>query len=259
LLEGTPFNITINTLTSKNIPAVLNIPLMNNIKEDNKALPYEGEQISDVPVRLAENNEYIADDEDSTFKYTETPNYSFLQRVLLKDDVDKERFVAYNTYRAPRSWKSTTNSSFFGKYIRSAHFIKSGDGSKKAIWKIAIPAGGSYEVYTYLARIRGGGQRGGGGGGGQRGGGGGAPGGGGGGGGGGPQGMGRGQETTGEYTYTIYHNNEKEQVTVNLQTADEGWNNLGTYFFTGDTVKIELSNKSESQVVVADAVKLVKQ
>jgi ABC-type transport system involved in multi-copper enzyme maturation permease subunit len=256
LLEGTPFNITINTLTSKNIPAVLNIPLMNNIKEDNKAIPYEGEQISDVPVRLAENNEYIADDEDPTFKFTETPNYSLLQRVLLKDDVDKERFVTYNTWRAPRSWKSTTNSSFFGKYIRSAHFIKSGDGSKKAVWKIAIPEGGSYEVYTYLVRIRGGGGPRGGGGGGSRGGGGGGQGG---GQGSGPQGMGRGNETTGEYTYTIYHNNEKEQVTVNLQTEDEGWNNLGTYFFTGDTVKIELSNKSESQVVVADAVKLVKQ
>jgi ABC-type transport system involved in multi-copper enzyme maturation permease subunit len=258
LLEGTPFNITINTLTSKNIPAVLNIPLMNNIKEDNKAIPYEGEQTSDVPVRMAEDNEYIADDEDSTFKYTETTNYSLLQRILLKDDVDKERFVAYNTWRAPRSWKSTTNSSFFGKYIRSAHFIKSGDGNKKAVWKVVIPAGGNYEVYTYLVKIRGGGQRGpGGGGGGQRPAGGGGTGGG--GGGGGPQGMGRGNETTGEYTYTIYHNNEKEQVTVNLQTADEGWNNLGTYFFTGDTVKIELSNKSESQVVVADAVKLVKQ
>jgi len=257
LLEGTPFNITINTLTSKNIPAVLNIPLMNNIKEDNKAIPYEGEQISDIPVRLAENNEYIADDEDSEFTFTETPNYSILQRVLLEGDIDKVRFVAYNTRQAPRSWKSTTNSSFFGKYIRSAHFIKSGDGSKKAIWKIAIPEGGNYEVYTYLVRSRGGGQRGGGGGG-QRpagGGGGGAPG----GGGGGPQGMGRGQETNGEYTYTIYHNNEKEQVTVDLQTADEGWNNLGTYFFTGDTVKIELSNASEAPVVVADAVKLVKQ
>jgi hypothetical protein len=245
LLEGSPFNITINTLTSKNIPAVLNIPLMNNIKEDNKAVPYEGEQLSDVPVRIAENNEYIVDDEDSTFKYTETPNYSFLQRILLKDDVDKERFVAYNTWRAPRSWKSTTNSSFFGRYIRSAHFIKSGDGSKKAIWKIAIPEGGSYEVYTYLTRQRGG-QRGG-------------PRGGGGGGGGGPQGMGRGNDANGEYTYTIYHNGEKEQVTVSLQTADDGWNNLGTYVFSGDTVKIELSNKSESQVVVADAVKLVKQ
>ena len=198
LLEGTPFNITINTLTSKNIPAVLNIPLMNNIKEDNKAIPYEGEQISDIPVRLAENNEYIADDEDPTFRFTEIPNYSILQRLLLKDDVDKERFVAYNTWRAPRSWKSTTNSSFFGKYIRSAHFTKSGDGKMKAVWKIVIPEGGSYEVFTYLARIRGGGQRGGGpqgGGGGQRGGG--PQGGGGGGGNTGGGGMGRGNETTG--------------------------------------------------------------
>ena len=67
------------------------------------------------------------------------------------------------------------------------------------------------------------------------------------------------QENGGEYTYTIYHNGEKENVVLDLKTMDDGWNSLGTYYFTGDTVKIELGNKSTSQVVIADAIKLVKQ
>lgn len=228
LLDGTPFNITINTLTSKNIPAELNLPLFN-IEQDNKATPYEGEKVSDTPVRIAEKGEYICDDEDSSFRYTQTPDYSLLQRLLLKEDQSKDRFIGFNTWRAPRSWRATTNSSFFGRYIRSAHYTRSGDGSKKATWSVAIPEEGTYEVYTYLAKSRRGGPR-------------------------------RGnQDAEGEYTYTIYNNQGTEDVMVDLKTADDGWNNLGSFYFTGDSVKIELSNKSEAQVVVADAVKLVKQ
>ena len=67
------------------------------------------------------------------------------------------------------------------------------------------------------------------------------------------------QDNSGEYTYTINHNGEKENVVVDLKTIDDGWNSLGSFYFSGDTVKIELGNNSAAQVVIADAIKLVKQ
>jgi ABC-type transport system involved in multi-copper enzyme maturation permease subunit len=228
LLDGTPRNITINTLTSRNIPAELRLPL-DNIEEDTKATPFEGEKILDVPVRLAEDGEFICDDEDSTFRCTVSDDKSLLQKLLLKEEKSKDKFIGYNTWRAPRTWRATTNSSFFGKFIRSAHYIKSGDGNKKATWNIPIKGSGSYEVFSYMTKMRRGGPR------------------------------RDNQDAAGEYTYTVYHENEKENVVVNLNTADDGWNSLGTFYFTGDTVKIELGNKSASQTVVADAIKLVKQ
>jgi ABC-type transport system involved in multi-copper enzyme maturation permease subunit len=229
LLDGTPRNITINTLTSRNIPAELQLPL-DNIEEDKKATPFEGEAVSDTPVRLAEKGEFIGDDEDPTFHVTTFDDKSLLQRLLLKDDQSNDKYVGFNTWRAPRSWSSTTNSGFFGKFIRSAHYVKSGDGSKKAIWKIPIKGSGTYEVYTYLTTMRRGGPP-------RR----------------------DNPDSNGEYIYTIYHNEEKENVVMDLKTADNGWNNLGSYYFIGDTVKIELNNKSSAPVVVADAIKLVKQ
>lgn len=226
LLDGTPRNITINTLTSRNIPAELMLPL-ENIEQDTKATPFEGEKILDVPVRLAEENEFICDDEDSTFRFTISDDKSLLQKLLLKDEQTKDRFVGFNTWHAPRTWRATTNSGFFGKFIRSAHYVKSGDGSKKAFWNIPIKGDGTYEVFSYLTQIR--------------------------------RGRRDNQDAGGEYTYTIYHNSEKEQVVIDLKTVENGWNSLGSFYFTGDTAKVELGNKTSAQVVVADAIKLVKQ
>ena len=226
LLDGTPRNITINTLTSRNIPAELRLPL-ENIEQDTKAVPFEGEKVSDSPVRLAEKGEFICDDEDSTFRFTQTEDYSLLQKILLKEDQTKDRYTGFNTWHPPRTWRATTNSSFFGKFIRSAHYIRSGDGKKKVTWKIPIKGNGTYEVFSYIAKNR--------------------------------RGRRDDQETAGEYTYTIYHEQEKEEVVVELKSAEDGWNSLGSYIFSGDTVKIELGNKSAAKVVVADAVKLVRQ
>jgi len=226
LLDGTPRNISINTLASRNIPAELRLPL-DNIEQDIKAIPFEGEKILDTPVRLAEVGEFISDDEDSTFRFTKTEDYSILQKLLLKDDQSKDRFTGFNTWHAPRTWRATTNSSFFGKFIRSAHYIRSGDGNKKVTWSIPIKGDGTYEVFSYIVKTR--------------------------------RGRRDNQDSGGEYTYTINNSEGKDEVVVDLKTAEDGWNSLGTFNFSGDTVKVELGNKSTAQVVVADAIKLVKQ
>ncbi len=225
LLDGTPRNITINTLTSRNIPAELMLPL-DNIEQDTKATPFEGEKITDNPVSLAEPGEFISDDEDSTFRCTVSDDESLLQKLLLKEEQTKERFIGFNTWHAPRTWRATTNSGFFGKFIRSAHYVKAGDGSKKAVWSVPIKGAGTYEVFSYYTKMR------------RR---------------------GRDSQADGEYTYTIRHNTEKEEVVIDLNTAENGWNSLGTFYFSGDTVKVELGNKTAAQVVVADAIKFVKQ
>ncbi len=46
---------------------------------------------------------------------------------------------------------------------------------------------------------------------------------------------------------------------VDIKSAESGWNHLGAYYFSPDTAKIELSNAFEGTMVVADAIKLVKQ
>lgn len=226
LLDGTPRGLTINTLTSRNIPSEIRV-MLENIQEDTKATPFEGEIISDNQVRLLEDNEIVCDDEDPGFTFTQGNETGPLQRLLLGEEKTKEKFVGFNTWRAPRTWKATSGSNFFGKYIRSAHYIRSGDGDKTASWDITIPDDGFYQVYAYITK---------------------------------PSSRGRREgNTKGENKYIVEHQDGREEVSVGIGNAEEGWNSLGSYSFSGGKAKIILSNKSEADVVIADAIKLVKQ
>lgn len=178
------------------------------------------------PVRLAEVDEIISDDEDPTFTYTITEDQPLLQKLLLSEDQTKDRFIGLNNWRPPRTWRATTNSDYFGRFIRSAHYIKSGDGSKKAVWNIPIKENGTYEVFSYLTKNR--------------------------------RGRRDNQDEAGEYIYTIFSETQ-EEVIVDLNSIDTGWNSLGSFYFSGDTVKVELGNKTSGRFVIADAIKLVKQ
>jgi hypothetical protein len=249
LLEADPRMMTINTMTSKNIPQVIT-QNFREIKEDPKAAAFDGEKILDEPVDVALPNETIVDNEDPGFEVTGGGYHSLLQKWLLSDEAAGSKYQGYNTYHPPTSWTLTTNSEFFGRYIRSGYYIKTGDGSMKAKWHVPIKEAGYYEVYYYLYRSRDMMRRGGGPGGGGPGGG--APGGG---------GMGGGnnrQEQKGEYLFTIHSDNGAEETTLDNATAEDGWNHIGSYYFSPDSALIELSNKSELKIINADAVKIVK-
>ena len=61
-----------------------------------------------------------------------------------------------------------------------------------------------------------------------------------------------------EYQYFVYHGEDKEEIVVRLRNIDNGWNQLGTFFFPTGEAKIELTNKTDGSRVFADAVKWVK-
>jgi len=232
LLNGTPRGITINTLTSKNIPSEIRVQL-DDVKEDKNAVPYEGEKIVDTPVRIAEDNEIILDNEDPSFVISQKEEQSLLRRLLFRDEKPTGKYSGFSGWRPPRNWELTTNSDFYGAYIRSAYYIRSGEGNKKAIWNVPIKDAGYYDVYAYVYKNR------------RRM---------------GPPGPGGGdRDAKGEYHYIIHHDDGNEDVTVDLKTADDGWNRLGAYYFSPDTAVIEMTDRSEARMVVADAVKLIKQ
>ncbi len=62
----------------------------------------------------------------------------------------------------------------------------------------------------------------------------------------------------GEFNYIIHHSTGSDQVALDAQNAADGWNFLGTYYFSKGEATIDLSDKSNGQLVVADAIKWVK-
>ena len=224
LLSGTPRGGTINTLASRNIPSEIRLQL-NDIEEDPKAIPYEGEKIVDTPVRIAEDNEIIVDNEDPGFEVTEGKETSLLRKWLMPDDDNTEKYAGFNGWRPPRNWTLTTNSGFYGASIRSAYYVASGNGEQVARWKIPVTEAGFYDVYAYVYKEE------------RR----------------------RRNNDLGEYHYIIHHDGETEDAAVDVKSAEEGWNHLGAFYFSGDSAVVEMTNQNEGRLVVADAIKLIKQ
>ncbi|WP_163716731.1 golvesin C-terminal-like domain-containing protein [Mangrovibacterium lignilyticum] len=225
LLSGTPRGATINTLASRNIPSEIRLPL-DNIEEDTKAIPFEGEKIVDTPVRIAEDNEIIVDNEDPGFEVTTNDETSLLRKLLIPEETDDEKYSGFNGWRPPRNWTLTTNSSFYGAYIRSAYYIASGNGDQVARWNIPISEPGFYDVYAYVYK---------------------------------EERRGRRNSELGEYHYIIHHDDGDEDATIDVKSAEDGWNHLGAYYFSPDTALVEMTNKNDGRIVVADAIKLIKQ
>ena len=228
MLDADPRMYMINTLTSQNIPQMI-MDGLRDLEEDPKARPEEGVKISDTPVQSETPGEIIVDNEDPEFEVTVTEDISLLEKWILKDEEieGSKKYSGMNYWRPPTNWTAVTNSEFYGKYIRSGMYIKSGDGSLKAKWHVPITEPGYYDVQYHLYKSRRFGRRG-------------------------------GDDERGEYHFIIHSDDGAEEQTLSIQSADEGWNNLGSFYFSPDTALIELSNESEIRIVFADAVRLIK-
>lgn len=221
MLESEPRSLMTNTLTSQNIPQILN-QNFREIPEDIKAVPFEGEILSDISVNTAQPGEIIVDNEDIGFEMTTNSRESLLEKWIVNDEKDQAKYQSINQFRSPISWTAVTNSEFFGSNILSGYYIKSGNGSQTAKWNVPVKEEGFYEVYYHLFKYRG-------------------------------------RQRDGNYVFTIAGNNDTVEQILDTDDAEPGWVLLGTFSFSPGNASIELSNKSESNMVFADAVKFIKQ
>lgn len=243
VLDAEPRAISINTLTSINNPSEIMIPLME-ITEDKRAEPIEIDIILDKNPPFTEENEIIVDNEDPGFTYAEQAENGRLRKWFGLSQNDRKNYAEMWSWWAPEFWQPTVQSFYYGKYILSALYTRSGSGERTALWTVPLKGEGYYDIYTWARASRGGGGRGGGG----RGGGGGQP----------QMQRGRGN-TTKDFHYIIHHAEGNEEVTFDTENASSGWNHLGSFFFDSDSAKVELSNQSEGRTVAADAIRFVKQ
>jgi len=156
---------------------------------------------------------------------------SLIQKIFMpadgsggKKDLKYKGLVFWNP---PVEWTLTTNDQFYGKQIRSAYYLKGGSGDRKATWNVPIKEAGYYKLSAYIPKIRGG--------------------------------WNRDEKTDEEYNFTVFHDDGQDHQIVNMKDNDSGWMEIGSYHFSPDTVKIELTNLSKARNIFADAVKLVKE
>jgi hypothetical protein len=233
LLDQAPRAMTINTMTSKNIPMEI-IRIFRRVEENNRKTPFEGEVVVPDPVDLEMPNETVVDNEDPEFQIIQPESKGFFVRLFQGSGDDEKKYSGFIRWRIPVNWTLTTNSSFYGRYVRSAYYARQGTGDRMARWNVPIQENGYYEVFFYMEQQ--------------------------------PMGRGfgrgpgdEGERDAGRYQFIIHHDDGEETLTVNLNDIPGGWNSLGSFYFSPDTARIELSNQGEGEMVIADAVKLIRE
>lgn len=229
VLDDMPRLMTINTLISQNLPAVLT-RFFDEFELVRSAKPFDGQRILDYSISPTASDEIIVDNEDPGFKIFNTSSQSFLQGLVKNMSSQSEvKYAGIQFFQPSKKWQATTQSNFYGRYIHSAYYIESGNGDKKVAWNVVLPESGNYDVYSYTVNIR--------------------------------QRRFRGQsqnQTKDKYQFLVYHDDGVDEPIINLAEVENGWNFLGTYYFSADSAKVELTNNSEGRIVIADAVKWVK-
>ena len=149
-----------------------------------------------------------------------------------KSDEQEMKYKAISWWNPAQNWTFTTGNDFYGHYIHSAVYVKSGKGDKTAQWTAQIPANGQYDVFFHIGRIpgsfreRGGGSR--------------------------------GRQNTGDFHLKVHHDDGIEEVTIDVTKAEPGWLLLCSHYFSAGEAQVEISNESNGRIVYADAVKWVK-
>jgi hypothetical protein len=138
-------NVEINTMVSGNLPNIISQDI-NNVKQERNKIVKDSiyilpESSFDLP------GEIIVDNEDSTlFILSAPPIVGLLPKWLDEVEETPFKYSGISWWRPPLQWTATTNDRYYGKYIRSAFVIKSGDGSQTATWKVAADTAQPFKV-----------------------------------------------------------------------------------------------------------------
>ena len=222
--EEAPRQVDVNTLIAGNLPNILNLPVSNIREERERVVDAEGDFIvADFSPEV--EGEVIVDNEDALFSLSEPAVVGLLPKWLDKVEDTSFKYAGVSPWRAPLQWTATTNAAYYGRYIRSAYVIKSGNGSQTATWKVPVPSSGQYDVYYYVSK---------------------------------DNELKYSKQANGEYHFKVEHDEEMEEAYIDLRKANEGWEPIGTYYFSSDTVRVVLTNECKLRSVTADAVKIVK-
>jgi hypothetical protein len=244
VLDAEPRALLINTLFAKNIPGEISLPFDNIIKSKNSVKEFSGEEkLTSIPPTI-ERNEIIVDNEDPGFISSVQNTTSPLKKILGIQNNKGNTYMQISTWNTPEYWQPVVLTTYYGKYVRSAVYTRSGTGDKTITWSTIIKEPGYYDVYAYVGKtisrmsVKS------------------------------ANGSGgtdnsnddqRGDDQFKDMHYKIYNKEGVENITLDYQKADGGWNNLGRYYLTSDSAKVVLTNKSTGRMVIGDAIRWVRQ
>lgn len=244
VLDAEPRAILINTLFAKNIPGEIDQPVDEILKSKGNIKEFSGEETLSSMPSSDDPADIIVDNEDDGFIFSKQNTISPLKKLLGIKNRKGNTYMQIANWNTPEYWQPVVLTTYYGKYIRSAVYTRAGTGDKKITWAAILKEPGYYDIYSYIGKTKdrmsvktGDGQ-------------------------GGrdiQSDQPKGDGTYKDFHYKIYHDEGVDDITLDYENAEAGWNNLGRYYLSRDTAKVVLTNKSTGRMVIGDAIKWVKQ
>ena len=218
-----PTRMNIYTHISENLPNNI-IYDFDDFGEIKKVKAFEGIQECEMFGDLIEQNIIIVDNEDEGFEFHQDINKSYLKNLVDKNRKEGYKYKGIRYWNPPAEWKPVLRSGFYGKYVRSAMYTKSGTSDRSASWTAPLKNEAFYDVYCHIEKMNLRSRR---------------------------------YRKKPSYNFIVHHEAGKEEMIMTDQELEAGWNYLGTYFITPETAKVELTNQSRGNMIFADAIKWV--
>lgn len=119
----------------------------------------------------------------------------------------------------PDEWSRISDPNAWGQYRHTLAFIRPGNGQKKASFSTTIPTSGRWKLEIHLPEL-----------------------------------LKIKNNELGGWTLEVISEEGRELVVFNASSGNSGWNTIGEYDFSAGNVSVELSDKTDKSVVIADAV-----
>jgi len=226
IYDERPVLLRVSTNISRNLPEVrnFNFPKIESTTQDTSA----GIRPIHPDVFRPNPNEIIIDNEDPGFRTISSNNKHKLKDLFRKKD--EEKYKNFTPWWHPSQWTVMAGDYCYGEVVSSAVYKNKGSGANSVEWKAEMPKDGYYEVFIWNSKSNmffgfGGGRG------------------------------GRRHREERNQTYTIEYEENKENITLDLESENSGWVSLGSFYFPQGPVSITLTDKVSGSYVIADAVK----
>jgi len=242
ILDTEPRAMLVNTLFAKNIPGEINLPIDEIKRSRTRYEESAGEELMNTSPQLSVPGEFIVDNEEDGFNTGIQRTVGLLKKILGIKNNRGDVYQQVRVWDRPGYWQPVVNSDYYGKYVLSAVYTGSSTGDMSVTWTTPVHEPGYYDIYCYIGKarerritVRSGSNA--------------PP---------PPQEERRRNNFYEDIHYKVYHSEGIDELTVDYENADGGWHNMGRYYISSDTARVELTNKSSGRLVIGDAVKWVK-
>jgi hypothetical protein len=189
------------------------------------------EGVKDIPWEIPSSSSIIADDLDDGFSIVNDKEEVKGLRIKAKEkknNTDLDQGLPYTSYNVlpgglgmPDQWTRISNGMTYGKYRHTAAYIKKGEGAKKAVFSSELPRAGAWDLEIYIPM----------------------------------------KNVFQNRKWGTWHgvvtdkNGDKHQVEFDSKSGTEEWNLTGKYDLPQGKVTFELTDSTDGDMVVADAIR----